>query len=82
MFIKKTNLSEMQFKHPNNHNSFGAKQESLKTLMLNKQHIVSTHNLFLNLKLDTLQNVDQYTLVIDECLDVFERKKFFIRKRS
>ena len=75
-----TNLAEMQFKHPNNRNSFGAKQESLKTLMVNRQNIVSTHNLFLNLKLDTLQNVDQYTLIIDECLDVFERKSFLSEK--
>ena len=63
----------MYFKHPNNNNYLGAKQEGLKTLMSNKDHIVSTHNLFLNMKLDTLQNADQYTLIIDECLDVFDK---------
>lgn len=67
------NLGCMYFKHPNNNNSLGAKQEGLKTLMSNKDHIVSTHNLFLNMKLDTLQNADQYTLIIDECLDVFDK---------
>ena len=67
------NLGCMKFKHPNNNNPLGAKQEGLKTLMSNRENIVSTHNLFLNMKLDTLQNADQYTLVIDECLDVFEK---------
>lgn len=67
------NLGCVRMKHPNHSNSDGTKQESLRVLMGNGQNIVSTHNLFLNMKLDTLVDADKYTLCIDECLDVFDK---------
>lgn len=76
----RTNLAELKFKHPDTRNSAGTKQESLRRLMSRGEHIVSTHNLFLNMKLDTLENAHKFTLVIDECLDVFERKSFLPEK--
>lgn len=67
------NLGCIRMKHPDNRNGCGAKQESLRRLMLRGEHIISTHNLFLNMKLDTLDGAENYTLVIDEALDVFDR---------
>lgn len=69
------NLACMKFKHPNNQNGFGSKAEGLRYLMTKGENIVSTHNLFLNLNLNTLENAHKYTLVIDESLDIYDRCK-------
>lgn len=74
------NLGCVQIKHPDNRNSVGAKQESLRRLMNNSEHIISTHNLFLNMKLDTLSNAENFTLIVDEALDVFDRCKLLSEK--
>jgi len=67
------NLGNLKFKHPSNRNKFGTKAEGLRYLMDNNQNIVSTHNLFLDINLDTLDNASQYTLVIDEALDIYDK---------
>lgn len=69
------NLACMKFKHPNNQNGQGSKAEGLRYLMNKGENIVSTHNLFLNLNLNTLENAKKYTLVIDESLDIYDRCK-------
>lgn len=76
------NLAYARFKHPDNRNSEGTKQESLKRLMANGEHIVSTHKLFLEMKLDTLNNADKYTLVLDETLDIFETCNLLSSKQA
>lgn len=76
------NLGCIRMKHPTQSNSAGSKQESLKILMSNGENIVSTHNLFLNMKLDTLCNADKYTLCIDECLDVFDKCNVITSKHT
>lgn len=76
------NLGIMRFKHPSFNNKEGSKAASLKYLMNNNQNIVSTHNLFLNVKLDTLDNADKYTLVVDEALDIFSVCTFLPRKET
>lgn len=69
------NLACMKFKHPNNQNGCGSKAEGLRYLMSKGENIVSTHSLFLNLNLNTLENANKYTLVIDESLDIYDRCK-------
>ena len=76
------NLGCIKMKHPDQSNSEGTKQESLRILMNNDQNIISTHNLFLNMKLDTLCNADKYTLVIDESLDVFDKCSVITTKHA
>lgn len=76
------NLGCVQMKHPDQSNSEGTKQESLRLLMSNGQNIVSTHNLFLNMKLDTLCDADKYTLCIDESLDVFNKCSVITTKHA
>lgn len=69
------NLAYMRFKHPNNQNGQGSKAEGLRYLMSKGENIVSTHSLFLNLNLNTLESAHKYTLVIDESLDIYDRCK-------
>ena len=76
------NLGDLQFKHPDFRNSEGTKQESLKKLLDAGENIVSTHSLFLNMKLDTLSSAGNYTLVIDEALDIYDRCKLLTEKQA
>lgn len=76
------NFGVARFKHPENRNSEGTKQRSLKNLMAQGDNIVSTHNLFLNMKLDTLDNAKDYTLVVDEALDVYDRCRLLSEKQA
>ena len=76
------NLSELRFKHPSFSNSEGSKAASLRFLMSNKNNIVSTHSLFTNIKLDTLVNAEEYTLVVDEALDIFSVCTLLPRKET
>lgn len=76
------NLGCIRMKHPNQRNTEGTKQESLRLLMQNREHIISTHKLFLDMKLDTLENADKYTLVIDESLEVFDRCEILTPKQA
>ncbi|XP_017797083.1 PREDICTED: SPBc2 prophage-derived uncharacterized protein YonV-like [Habropoda laboriosa] len=63
-------LFNRKFKHPDYKG--GNKEQNLKTLMNNKQNIVSTHQLFSKLTKDTLVNSKEYTLIIDETISVFQ----------
>lgn len=76
------NFGCAKFKHPDHRNSDGTKQKSLKNLMDKGEHIVSTHNLFLNMKLDTLSSAGDYVLCIDEALDVYDRCKLLTEKQA
>lgn len=78
----KFNLGCIKMKHPNQRNSKGTKQESLRLLMQKGEHIISTHKLFLDMKLDTLDCADKYTLVIDESLEVFEKCDILTPKQA
>lgn len=62
---------ELNFCHPSNQNKDGSKQTGLKHLIENGANIVSTHALFKELSPMNLEFAKDYTLVIDESLDVF-----------
>ena len=84
----KSEMSRLKFQHPNN--KFGnseddfhqpyTKLNSLRELLKNKENIVSTHSLFLSMNLDTLSNTQDYTLIIDETLDVYEKNTMISAK--
>lgn len=76
------NLSELKFKHPDFNNKEGSKAASLRFLMSNRKNIVSTHSLFTNIKLDTLVNAEDYTLIVDEALDIFSVCSLLPRKET
>lgn len=81
-FPNDRNLAELKFKHPNFSNKEGSKAASLRFLMSNRNNIVSTHSLFTNIKLDTLVNAEEYTLVVDEALDIFSVCSLLPRKET
>lgn len=84
----KSEMSRLKFQHPNN--KFGnseddfhqpyTKLNSLRELLKNRENIVSTHSLFLSMNLDTLSNTQDYTLIIDETLDVYEKNTMISTK--
>lgn len=87
-YIKGSDTEKLQFKHPDNktyitednlHQPY-TKINSLRELLKNKENIVSTHSLFLSLHLDTLSNTKEYTLIIDETLDVYEKNTMISSK--
>lgn len=63
-------LKDKRFKHPDYKG--GTKAESLKYLLKYGENIVSTHQLFTNLTPLMLQDASEYTLIIDEALQVYE----------
>lgn len=63
---------DLQFCHPSNSNKDGSKQTGLKYLIENSANIVSTHTLFKSLSCLDVPNIENYTLVIDESLEVLE----------
>lgn len=85
---EKSEMSKLKFQHPNN--KFGnsdydfhqpyTKLNSLRELLKNRENIVSTHSLFLSMNLDTLSNTQDYTLIIDETLDVYEKNTMISTK--
>lgn len=71
-------LSGMNFRHPNTRNDKGSKEISLCTLMAKGENIVSTHALFTDLGSNVIGCAKDYTLIIDETVNVYEidsRKK-------
>lgn len=66
--------SVLKFKHPSNRNSGGSKLQGLCNLLGAKENIVSTHNLISVIKPEQLEGLQDYTLVIDEALDVFSEE--------
>ena len=63
---------DLQFCHPSNSNKDGSKVTGLKYLIENSANIVSTHTLFKSLSCLDVPNIENYTLVIDEALEVLE----------
>lgn len=63
-------LKDKRFKHPSYKG--GNKAESLKYLLKNKENIVSTHQLFMNLNPTMLEDAKDYILIIDETVQVYD----------
>jgi hypothetical protein len=63
-------LIEKRFKHPSYKG--GNKAESLQHLLKNKENVVSTHQLFMNLTPTMLEDASDYVLVIDETIQVYD----------
>lgn len=63
-------LKDKRFKHPSYKG--GNKAESLQYLLRNKENIVSTHQLFMNLTPTMLEDAKDYILIIDETIQVYD----------
>lgn len=63
-------LRDRRFKHPSYKG--GNKAESLQYLLKNKENVVSTHQLFMNLTPTMLDDAKDYVLVIDETIQVYD----------
>lgn len=63
-------LKNKRFKHPAYKG--GNKAESLQYLLKNKENVVSTHQLFMNLSPAMLEDAADYVLVIDETIQVYD----------
>lgn len=63
-------LKDRRFKHPNYKG--GNKAESLQYLLKNKENVVSTHQLFMNLTPSMLEDAKDYVLIIDETIQVYD----------
>ncbi|MFX6230546.1 hypothetical protein ABTF44_21360, partial [Acinetobacter baumannii] len=59
-----------RFKHPSYKG--GNKAESLQYLLKNKENVVSTHQLFMNLTPNMLDDAKDYVLIIDETIQVYD----------
>ena len=71
-------LTHLNFRHPNTRNSEGSKEASLCNLLSAGHNIVSTHALFTDLGSNAIASAKDYTLIIDETVNVYEldsRKK-------
>lgn len=69
-YIDDAPLKERRFKHPSYKG--GNKAESLQYLLKNKENVVSTHQLFMNLTPNMLDDAKDYVLVIDETIQVYD----------
>ena len=69
-YLDEAILKDRRFKHPNYKG--GNKAESLQFLLKNKENVVSTHQLFMNLTPSMLENAKDYILVIDETIQVYD----------
>lgn len=65
-------LSRLKFKYPDRKKGRGSKETSLSYLMSEIYNITSTHQLFTHMGINSLVGADQYTLIIDEALSVYE----------
>ncbi|WP_151765814.1 hypothetical protein [Acinetobacter colistiniresistens] len=63
-------LKSRRFKHPSYKG--GNKSESLTYLLKNRENIVSTHQLFMNLTPSMLEDAKDYVLIIDETIQVYD----------
>ena len=73
-------LSSLRFKYPDRKKGRGSKENSLSHLMNVGYNITSTHQLFTHMSIDSLIGADQYTLVIDESLSVYEETNLVSQK--
>lgn len=62
----------LNFRHPDNRNKDGSKVTSLCNLMSNGNNVVSTHALFTELGSSVLDCAKDYTLIIDETVNIYE----------
>lgn len=69
-YLDEAILKDRRFKHPNYKG--GNKAESLQFLLKNKENVVSTHQLFMNLTPTMLEDAADYVLVIDETIQVYD----------
>lgn len=65
-------VSALRFKYPDRNKGRGSKETSLSYLMSKKYNITSTHQLFTHMSINSLVGADEYTLIIDEALSVYE----------
>lgn len=65
-------VSALKFQHPDRKKGVGSKETSLAYLLKNGKNVVSTHQLFTHMGIDSLYGAENYTLVIDEALSVYE----------
>ena len=63
---------QLNFRHPNTRNKDGSKATSLCSLLSSGYNIVSTHALFTELGSNALDCANEYTLVIDETVNIYE----------
>ena len=64
-----TRLGAFKFKHPDD--SFGRKGKSLCSLLSEGENVVSTHALFTELGSNAIEAAKDYTLIIDESVNVY-----------
>ncbi|NUF12766.1 hypothetical protein [Acinetobacter oleivorans] len=69
-YFEEAPLKDKRFKHPSYKG--GNKAESLQYLLRNKENVVSTHQLFMNLNPTMLEDAKDYVLVIDETIQVYD----------
>lgn len=70
-YLEDAPLKDRSFKHP--HYSYaGGKAQSLPTLIKDKENITTTHQLFVNLTQELLEGVQDYILIVDEALDIYQ----------
>lgn len=62
----------LNFRHPDNRNKDGSKITSLCNLMSSGSNVVSTHALFTELGSNVLSCAKDYTLIIDETVNIYE----------
>lgn len=65
-------VSGLKFKYPDRKKGRGSKETSLSHLMSKGYNITSTHQLFTHMSVNSLVNANEYTLIIDEALSVYE----------
>ena len=65
-------VSKLRFKYPDRKKGRGSKETSLSYLMSKSHNITSTHQLFTHMSIDSLFGAEEYTLIIDEALSVYE----------
>lgn len=65
-------VSGLKFKYPDRKKGRGSKETSLSYLMSKGYNITSTHQLFTHMSVNSLVNANEYTLIIDEALSVYE----------
>ena len=63
---------QLNFRHPNTRNKDGSKATSLCSLLSSGYNVVSTHALFTELGSNALDCANEYTLVIDETVNIYE----------
>lgn len=71
LYAEDAPLRGRRFKHPE-YSYAGGKAQSLPTLIKDKENITTTHQLFVNLTQELLEGVQDYILVVDEALEIYQ----------